>query len=161
MEYAPPGYLLYVRESNLLAQPFDAVALRTTGEPLVIVEQLPSFGTGWAEFSVSENGVLAHETKHSSTRLVWFDRTGREAGLGRRSGRTLLRFGFHQMGRESESESQTPVPGLGTYGFMTCRATPALASRSIQMMTAISYGRRMVARRRFFPGEGRTNRRCI
>jgi serine/threonine protein kinase len=80
VEYAPPGYLLYVRESNLLAQPFDAVALRTTGEPLVVVEQLPSFGTGWAEFSVSENGVLAHETKHSSTRLVWFDRTGRELG---------------------------------------------------------------------------------
>ena len=80
VEYAPPGYLLYVRDGNLLAQPFDATALRTTGEPLVVVEHLPYFGTGWAEFSVSENGVLVHGTKHSSTRLVWFDRTGREVG---------------------------------------------------------------------------------
>jgi eukaryotic-like serine/threonine-protein kinase len=79
-EYAPPGYLLYVREGNLLAQPFDDAALRTTGEPLVVVEQLPYFATGWAEFSVSENGVLAYETKHKSSRLIWFDRTGRELG---------------------------------------------------------------------------------
>ena len=153
VEYAPPGYLLYVRDGNLLAQPFDAAALRITGEPLVIVEQLPSFGTGWAEFSISENGVLAHETKHSSTRLVWFDRTGREVGsVGEAD--EHYGFGFHQTGRESESESRTPVPGLWTYGFMTCPETPALASRSLQMMTAISYGRPMVARAAFFSWRG-------
>jgi eukaryotic-like serine/threonine-protein kinase len=80
VEYAPPGFLLYVREGNLLAQPFDAAALRTTGEPQLVVEQLPYFDTGWAEFSVSENGALAYQTAHSITRLVWLDRTGRELG---------------------------------------------------------------------------------
>ena len=39
-EYAPPGYLLYVREGNLLAQPIDLGGLRTTGEPLVVAERL-------------------------------------------------------------------------------------------------------------------------
>jgi hypothetical protein len=32
------------------------------------------------EFSVSENGVLAYMTKQSITRMVWYDRSGREVG---------------------------------------------------------------------------------
>ncbi|HLN58315.1 MAG TPA: protein kinase, partial [Thermoanaerobaculia bacterium] len=32
--YAPPGHLLFVRESTLVAQPFDAKAMKTTGEPV-------------------------------------------------------------------------------------------------------------------------------
>ncbi|MGI8543044.1 MAG: protein kinase domain-containing protein, partial [Aridibacter sp.] len=80
-EYAPPGYLLYVRDSTLLAQEFDAANLRLTGEPFAVVERLPYFDkTGWAEFSVSENGVLAHMNNIWTTRLVWFDRGGREMG---------------------------------------------------------------------------------
>jgi serine/threonine protein kinase len=82
VEYAPPGYLLYVREGNLLAQPFDLGGLRTTGEPLVVAERLQYFtGTGWADFSVSENGVIAFLNKSLFiTRLAWFDRGGREIG---------------------------------------------------------------------------------
>src|SRR6266540_2415370 len=81
-EYAPPGYLLYVREGNLLAHPFDLGRLRTTGEPLVVAERLQYFmGTGWADFSVSENGVIAFLNKSPFiTRLAWFDRSGRELG---------------------------------------------------------------------------------
>jgi Tol biopolymer transport system component len=78
VEYAPPGYLLYVREGNLLAQPFDATSLHTAGEPLLVAERLPYFGTGWGEFSVSESGVLAYKTSRSITQLVWLDRSGRE-----------------------------------------------------------------------------------
>ncbi len=79
-EYAPPGYLLYVREGNLLAHPFDLGRLRTTGEPMVVAERLQYFmGTGWADFSVSENGVIAFLNKSPFiTRLAWFDRSGRE-----------------------------------------------------------------------------------
>jgi eukaryotic-like serine/threonine-protein kinase len=80
VEYAPPGYLLYVREGSLWAQRFDVTGLHVAGEPLLVVEQLPYFGTGWAEFSVSENGVLIYMTKQSVSQLVWFDRTGRPLG---------------------------------------------------------------------------------
>jgi eukaryotic-like serine/threonine-protein kinase len=82
-EYAPPGYVLYVREGNLLAQSFDLGGLRTTGEPLVIAERLQYFtGTGRADFSVSENGVIAFLNKSPYiTRLAWFDRGGREVGV--------------------------------------------------------------------------------
>jgi WD40 repeat protein len=81
VEYAPPGYLLYVRESTLLAQEFDADNLRLTGEPFPVIERLYYFDkTGWAEFSVSENGTLAHMNNVWTTQLVWFDRGGRELG---------------------------------------------------------------------------------
>nr|MBA3257663.1 protein kinase [Pyrinomonadaceae bacterium] len=80
-EYAPPGYLLYVRDSTLLAQEFDANNLRLTGEPFAVVERLPYFDqTGWTEFSISENGVLAHMSNVKTSQLAWLDRGGREAG---------------------------------------------------------------------------------
>ncbi|MGH9317449.1 MAG: protein kinase domain-containing protein, partial [Thermoanaerobaculia bacterium] len=34
--YAPPGYLLFLRDRNLLAQPFDAQRIRITGDPLPV-----------------------------------------------------------------------------------------------------------------------------
>jgi serine/threonine protein kinase len=80
VEYAPPGYLLYAREGSLLAQPFDEKNLRATGEPLTVVTRMPYFDkTGWAEFSASANSVLAYASVPVS-RLVWFDRNGREVG---------------------------------------------------------------------------------
>ncbi len=79
--YAPPGYLLYVRDGTLLAQPFDGRALRLTGDPMPIADQLLYFWpTGAADFSVSENGVLAYRAGASITRLAWFDRRGAEVG---------------------------------------------------------------------------------
>jgi serine/threonine protein kinase len=94
MEYAPPGYLLYAREGSLLAQPFDEKNLRVTGEPFTIVKRLPYFDkTGWSEFSVSEKSVLAYASNVSITRLVWFDRNGREAGqVGAPAGYSALRL---------------------------------------------------------------------
>ena len=80
-QYVEGGYLLYPRDGSLLAHPFDEKNLRFTGEPIVIVERLPFFDkTGWADFSVSENGVLAYMTELPKTRLVWLDRSGRESG---------------------------------------------------------------------------------
>jgi hypothetical protein len=38
--YVSPGYLLFARERTLMAQPFDASALRTTGDAVPIAEQL-------------------------------------------------------------------------------------------------------------------------
>src|SRR5262249_36151917 len=79
-EYAPPGYLLYARDGNLVAQPFDATGLRLTGDPLTVAENVPSVeASGWSEFSVSGNGVLAYQS-YTPTSLVWFDRNGRPIG---------------------------------------------------------------------------------
>jgi eukaryotic-like serine/threonine-protein kinase len=76
--YAPPGYLLYVREQTLLAQPFNAGSLRIEGEPIPLGEGLGVGSSGLAAFSISDTGVLAYRAGLSQQQLVWFDRTGRQ-----------------------------------------------------------------------------------
>jgi Tol biopolymer transport system component len=76
--YAPPGYLLFVREKTLVAQPFDAKALKLTGEPIPLAEKIGTDNVGLARFSVSRNGVLAYRTGESGGRLLRRDRAGRE-----------------------------------------------------------------------------------
>jgi Tol biopolymer transport system component len=81
-EYAPSGHLLFVREGTLMALAFDQRRLQVVGEPFPVAEHV---GAGnLAGFSVSRAGVLAYRERDDSVeadgRLVWFDRTGREAG---------------------------------------------------------------------------------
>ena len=76
--YSPPGYLLFARDRTLVAQPFDAKALETRGEPVPLAEKIGTDNVGLARFSVSRNGVLVYRTAQSAGRLLWRDRTGRE-----------------------------------------------------------------------------------
>ena len=78
LTYAPPGYLLFVRDRTLVAQPFDAKAMKTTSEPVPLAEQIGVDTVGLARFSVSRDGVLAYRTGESGNRLVWTDRSGKE-----------------------------------------------------------------------------------
>jgi eukaryotic-like serine/threonine-protein kinase len=79
--FCPPGYLLFSRDGTLLAQPFDAEALRVTGDPIPISDDVWLFrATGNAAFSVSENGSVVHQAGPNPTRLTWRDRSGRETG---------------------------------------------------------------------------------
>ena len=81
--YAPPGYLLFVRERTLMVQPFDAERLQLTGEAVPIAEQVGlNVGNARAQFSVSETGVLVYRNFVSggNTQLVWFDRAGKQLG---------------------------------------------------------------------------------
>jgi Tol biopolymer transport system component len=77
--YAPPGYLLHVREQTLVAQPFDPASLKLTGEPIPLGEGVGIGTVGAAPFSVSRTAVLAYRAGLSEgRRLVWFDRAGKE-----------------------------------------------------------------------------------
>jgi Tol biopolymer transport system component len=74
------GYLLFLREGTMLAQPFDAQQLKFAGEPFPIAEEVgraPGFFTG--SFSVSDNGVLVYDSSLNryNKRLVWVDRQGK------------------------------------------------------------------------------------
>jgi len=80
--YTSSGYLLFVREGNLMAQPFNANQLQTTGEPLAIARGI-SYNRNWdvADFSASENGVLAYRVDAElQSQLSWLDRTGKQIG---------------------------------------------------------------------------------
>lgn len=80
MAYVSPGYLLYVRDENLLAQSFDAKEIKLAGEPFIVAEDLEYFAEIWcALFTVSENGILLYQARSPSSlsQLRWFDRTGK------------------------------------------------------------------------------------
>ena len=78
--YAAPGFLLFLRNETLMAQPFDTNALKLTGEQVPVAEQVAfNSGLGRGSFSVSENGVLAFRTGGGQIdQPLWFDRTGKQ-----------------------------------------------------------------------------------
>jgi serine/threonine protein kinase len=79
------GHLLFLRETTLMAQPFDARRLAVTGEAFPIAEKIQTTNTNppYGVFSASENGVLAYQTGPGAvgTNLTWFDRTGKQIGV--------------------------------------------------------------------------------
>jgi eukaryotic-like serine/threonine-protein kinase len=80
--FAQPGYLLFVRDKVLMAQPFDPKALSVTGEPVVVGRDVQYVSTwGSAAFSTSDTGVLAYQGASPAPRqLVWLDRSGTKIG---------------------------------------------------------------------------------
>jgi len=78
-----PGYLLFMRDQTLMAQPFDADKLRLAGEPTLVADGVGTNPTpGNAGFSISEGGVLAYWNLGAlgTNKLTWFDRAGKELG---------------------------------------------------------------------------------
>jgi eukaryotic-like serine/threonine-protein kinase len=76
--YAPPGYLLFVRDRTLVAQRFDPKSIRTEGEPIPLAEHIGTDSVGLATFSVSRDGTLAYRTGEAGARLLWLDASGKE-----------------------------------------------------------------------------------
>jgi len=76
------GYLLFLRQTTLLAQAFDAGRLEVVEAPVVVAEGVGTtwFGTGL--FSVSPHGALAYRSaaKAEGTQLTWVDRRGNTVG---------------------------------------------------------------------------------
>jgi Tol biopolymer transport system component/predicted Ser/Thr protein kinase len=73
------GYLLYGREGNLMAQPFDAGKGIITGPAVPIADQVAGLLGGPTAFSVSANGVLVYQqgSKTGLRSLGWLDRAGK------------------------------------------------------------------------------------
>ena len=80
--YTDAGYVLFVRDRVLMAQPFDANALELADQPFPVADQvLYNPVSGHAAYSVSGGGVLAYRSGVSvPPEPVWFDRTGRRLG---------------------------------------------------------------------------------
>jgi len=81
--YAAPGYLLFVEEGTLLAQPFDLTSLNVTGDATKLadgVSSLRSIGAG--TFSVSAAGALAYLGTGDTFQVQWYDRRGNPTDTG-------------------------------------------------------------------------------
>ena len=86
--YAPPsavgghGHLLFLRDTTLMAQPFDEGKLQLAGDPVAVAEHASNNWSGGPLASASANGILVYGDGPDSRdkQLTWFDRTGKEVG---------------------------------------------------------------------------------
>jgi Tol biopolymer transport system component len=82
--YAEPGFMLIARKNVLFAQPFDPRARRLSGEPVAIGDAAGSLGglySAGRAVSASTTGAIAFlADRLPATKLVWFDRSGRQVG---------------------------------------------------------------------------------
>src|SRR5215469_15491122 len=77
--FVSSGYLLFVKNSVLMAQPFDAEHLELKGNAISVAEGVPVFGGQQRGlFSASENGLLAiHAKAQMLSQPIWVDSTGK------------------------------------------------------------------------------------
>ncbi len=87
--YVPPtagartGSVLFLRETTVMALPFDAGTLRAAGAAVPVAQDVGQAGTeGFAALSASENGVLLYRSGDFRLKrtLVWLDRSGTQIG---------------------------------------------------------------------------------
>jgi eukaryotic-like serine/threonine-protein kinase len=93
--FAPPNFILFVRDGSLLAQPLDLHRFQLSGESVSVAENvavrfegirfnpkvgLPTSG-GPAAFTVSDKGVLLyHSGSPPKSQLAWYSRNGERLG---------------------------------------------------------------------------------
>jgi Tol biopolymer transport system component len=73
-------HLLFLRETTLMAQPFDPERLALVGDAFPVVEHVQTSGApSYGFFSASNAGVLVYQTGTAggTPQLMWLDRTGR------------------------------------------------------------------------------------
>lgn len=78
------GYLMYVRDSTLLAVPFDPDKLEVKGDPLTVMNNVQNDRGIWrGVFSVSKTGILLYQRTGGSaeTAATWMDLSGKNLGV--------------------------------------------------------------------------------
>ena len=81
--WAPPGYLIYMRDTSLFAQRMEPGSWQLTGEPALIEDAVPVNPLrAAAGFSVSPSGTLVYRFGSTATvgQLTWFGRDGTRLG---------------------------------------------------------------------------------
>lgn len=77
------GYLLFVRQNALMAQPFEPSSGELKGQATVLNDDVQVDGSVWrGTFSASENGTLIYQpgVAGGGMQLTWFDIHGKEIG---------------------------------------------------------------------------------
>jgi len=77
-----PGHLLFLRGSNLMAQPFDTRALTPLGDPFLVAPQV-SMTSSQPQVAAGAGGgtlVYGSNLRATSRALTWMDRKGQPLG---------------------------------------------------------------------------------
>jgi len=73
------GQILFVRDGNLMAQPFDVQHLQVSGEPITLAEHV-GFVRGTSYFSASPRAIVYRAGGAGGFQPTWFDRQGKILG---------------------------------------------------------------------------------
>jgi Tol biopolymer transport system component len=129
------GWLLFLRQGTLLAQPLAATGDALAGDAVPLAEDVAGIGSyGW--FSASDTGTLTYRTgraESASTELRWMDRQGRAVGqVGPRadyfgSGIQLSRDGKRVVVTKTDNVSAS----RGMFNFQASRVWIADVDRGI------------------------------
>ena len=82
--FAPPGFLLYLRDNALLAHRLNLGSLQLEGEPVAVADDVRSGGNnGRNGFAVSDNGLLAYRAGGTggNAQVTIHNRAGKSEGI--------------------------------------------------------------------------------
>jgi eukaryotic-like serine/threonine-protein kinase len=83
--YVASGHVVYSSANTLYAVAFDLDRLEVVGDPVALIGNISTKGTGATDFAVSKNGTLAYAPGgpdlDPQRSLVWVDRSGAETPL--------------------------------------------------------------------------------
>ncbi len=97
------GYLLYLRETVLVARRFDPKSLKFSGDPVPVAEKLDYWNArDLAGFTAAHGTLVYRHGSLQKTQPMWVDRTGKEVG----------RFGDPGLYTEPRVSSDGSVVGL-------------------------------------------------
>ena len=80
---AKTGYLFFVLDGNLMAQPFDPAKADLSGTPALLVQGVLNYSresgpTAYSACSISQDGTIVYRTGSGDiTQPTWFDRSGK------------------------------------------------------------------------------------
>ncbi|MGH9866579.1 MAG: protein kinase domain-containing protein [Candidatus Polarisedimenticolia bacterium] len=80
-QIAPPGHIAFIREGNLMVQPFDVDRIAVSGEAVPIAEGVTYNLNRWTgQFAFSSTGLLAFHSDGpgQQAQLTWFDLDGKK-----------------------------------------------------------------------------------
>jgi Tol biopolymer transport system component len=77
--YSASGHLLFVRQAEMFAQPFDTTRLALSGDAVRVADRISvNPGLSLASLAASRSGSIAYGTGSiRRTQFVWFDRSGK------------------------------------------------------------------------------------
>ena len=131
--HAGSGHLVFQSGYALMAAPFDLTAMRTTGKPELLVENLRTANYSVAQFTLSENGMLVYvvgRPQHMAS-FVWVDREGRTEPLPGLAQDLYSAFALSPDGNRLALSFYPPRGELVIYdrqSHTTSRLTPRAAS---------------------------------
>ena len=144
--YVAPGYVLFLRDNTLMAQPFHVANLELEGNTVPLGGPISVDGFERAHFEISPTGILIYRRGGflGGNELAWFNRGGERIGsighAGDFRGARLSPDGQHVA-----AVSEDPLAALPTSGSTISWARPRI-SPSTRPSTTNPSGHRMAAR---------------